>query len=112
MMMRELLNLTTQTILLAVCLIYTGCCDTISDSVYGSNGPAIIYPDYKDVTIPKNIAPLNFHYAVKGARNAATTFTVGDKTVVKHGIEVKWTTREWKNASFSNDNQRMWRKVR
>ncbi len=94
--MRKLLKLTTQTILLTVCLIYSGCAKTTSDSVYGSTGPAIIYPDYKDVTIPRNIAPLNFHYAVKDARNAATTFTVGEKAVVKHGIEVKWTAREWK----------------
>ena len=28
----------------------------------GSAGPLVIYPDYKDVTIPVNIAPLNFRY--------------------------------------------------
>lgn len=81
--------------LLSVCLI-TGCSGPLSDSVYGSDGPAIIYPDYKDVTIPANIAPLNFHYAVKGAAKAVTTFTVGGKSVTLRGLEVRWSLRQWR----------------
>lgn len=72
-------------------------CDTYSnDSVAGSEGPAIIYPDYKGVTIPVNIAPLNFHYAVTGARKAVTSFYLDGKTVTKRGLEVSWTLSEWK----------------
>ena len=36
----------------------------------GSAGPLVIYPDYKDVTIPANIAPLNFRYAMADVRKA------------------------------------------
>ncbi len=82
-------------VLMSVCLI-TGCSGPLSDSVYGSDGPAIIYPDYKGVTIPPNIAPLNFHYAVKGATKAVTTFTAGGKSVTLHGLEVRWSLRQWK----------------
>ena len=77
-------------------ILVAGCTRPLSDSLYGSEGPAIIYPDYKDITIPPNIAPLNFHYAVKGAYKASTTFTVGDRSVTKRGVEVKWSVRQWK----------------
>ena len=39
------------------------------------NQDAPIYPDYMGVTIPYNIAPLNFHYTATGIRKAATTVT-------------------------------------
>lgn len=83
-------------IILAIGCILTGCTKPLADSVYGSEGPAIIYPDYKETTVPPNIAPLNFHYAVKGEKKATTTFTVGGKSVTKRGLEVRWSVREWK----------------
>lgn len=87
------------TIILATALCLLAACSAPqSDSVYGSEGPAIIYPDYKEVTIPVNIAPLNFHYAVKSAKRAVTTFSLDGKTVTKHGLEVKWNPGQW--ASF------------
>ena len=71
-----------------VCMVLT-CCSQGYDStaVDGSCGPAIIYPDYKDVTVPANVAPLNFHYAVRGAEKAVTVFSIGDKTVKIKGRE-------------------------
>ena len=68
----------------------------ISTAIDGSEGPLVIYPDYKDVTIPANIAPLNFRYAMADVRNARTTFTVSDKSVCIKGTEVEWTLKKWK----------------
>jgi hypothetical protein len=62
----------------------------------GSAGPLVIYPDYKDVTIPANIAPLNFRYAMADIRKAKTTFTLGDKSVTLKGTEVEWRLGAWK----------------
>ena len=50
-------------ILISVLLLIglTGC--QVRDDVIavdGSAGPLVIYPDYKDVTVPANIAPLNY----------------------------------------------------
>lgn len=88
----------TSQLLIASFIIFliAGCTKPLSDSLYGSDGPAIIYPDYKDVCIPPNIAPLNFHYAVKGADKASTTFTIDGKSVTKRGLEVCWNIRQWK----------------
>ena len=63
----------------------------------GSEGPLVIYPDYKDVTVPANIAPLNFRYAMEGVRKAKTTFTLGDKSVTIRGAEVEWRLSAWKD---------------
>ena len=79
-------------IILAVlaCLVLPGCGGrdyfTATD---GSEGPLVIYPDYKDVTIPEKIAPLNFRYAMADVRRARTTFTLDDKSVTLKGTEVK-----------------------
>ncbi len=73
-----------------------GCSGNPVNTIYGSEGPAIIYPDYKDVTIPVNIAPLNYRYAMKGVRSARTTFTVDGKTRNINGVEVKWSLRKWR----------------
>ena len=66
-------------------------------AVDGSKGPLVIYPDYKEVTIPTNIAPLNFRYAMDGVRKASTTFTMGGKSVTINGIEVEWPLKKWKS---------------
>ena len=65
-------------------------------AVDGSEGPLVIYPDYKDVTIPTSIAPLNFRYAMPEVRHARTTFILGDKSVTLRGTEVEWRLGQWK----------------
>lgn len=90
---------------LALSGLLSGCSPKPADSVYGSEGPAIIFPDYKEVTIPVNIAPLNFHYAVKDAVKAVTTFTVDGKSVTKRGLEVSWTVSQWQKFLSDADGK-------
>ncbi|MBO4561039.1 MAG: PD40 domain-containing protein [Bacteroidaceae bacterium] len=66
-------------------------------AVDGSKGPLVIYPDYKEVTIPANIAPLNYRYAMDGISKVNTTFSVGSKSVTIKGIEVEWPLKKWKS---------------
>ena len=66
-------------------------------AVDGSEGPLVIYPDYKEVTIPANIAPLNFRYAMEDVRKAKTTFTLGGKSVTIRGTQVEWRLSAWKD---------------
>ena len=92
-MRHELLSL-----LLLAALAVQGCAGGDSaTAVDGSAGPLVIYPDYKDVTIPANIAPLNFRYAMEGVRKAKTTFSLGDKSVTLKGDEVEWSLKKWKS---------------
>ena len=79
------------------CLLLAACqSGDPSTAVAGSEGPLVIYPDYKDVTIPANIAPLNFRYAMEGVRKATTTFTLDGRSVTFRGTEVEWPLRKWK----------------
>ena len=80
-----------------ICLLF-GCSGTESfTTVYGSEGPLVTYPDYKGVTIPENIAPLNYCYMMEGARKLHTTFTAGDKSVHFKGAKVEWPLSKWKS---------------
>lgn len=56
----------------------------------------IIYPDYVGVTVPADIAPLNFDYTSKESSDAVTTFIVGDMTVSFRGGRVRWKEGKWK----------------
>ncbi|MCR5350979.1 MAG: hypothetical protein K6E35_00580 [Bacteroidales bacterium] len=81
----------------AACLALPACGDReIATAVAGSEGPLVIYPDYKEVTVPANIAPLNFRYAMHGVRRARTTFTLDGKSVTIKGSEVEWRVGAWK----------------
>ena len=84
-------------IAIPVALMLLGCSGPdFADAVDGSAGPLVIYPDYKEVTIPANIAPLNFRYAMKDIRGAKTTFTLGERSVTLKGTEVEWRLGAWK----------------
>ena len=85
-------------LLVIALLALSGCArGDFATAVDGSEGPLVIYPDYKEVTIPANIAPLNFRYAMKDVRKAKTTFTLGDKSVTVKGTEVEWRLDAWKD---------------
>lgn len=102
--MRNILNRTILPVLVCLALSCCGRQESYT-AVDGSEGPLVIYPDYKDVTVPANIAPLNFHYAVKGGRSARTTFKSGGKTVTFKGSEVEWPLRKWKSFIAGTEGQ-------
>lgn len=85
------------------CTLLASCYKENSTSLSGSEGPAVIYPDYKEVTVPANIAPLNFRYAMKGAGSATTTFTLGGHSVTFHGTQVEWNLKKWKAFLKGNE---------
>lgn len=59
-----------------------------------TDGP--VWPDYMDVTIPFNIAPLNFCYTDAEGPVPVTTFEHGDICISIKGREVVWKERDWK----------------
>lgn len=70
----------------------------VSDSPSGNIGfTAPIYPDYMNVTVPVNIAPLNFSYIHPSKELPVTTFKCGSTTVTIRGRDVKWSPRKWRN---------------
>ena len=62
----------------------------------GTDRTSVIFPDYRDVTIPCNIAPLNFYYTDPTLKKAVTTFTSGNVSVTIKGREIVWKEKHWK----------------
>ena len=69
----------------------------ISEFRYASDAP--IYPDYRDVTIPEGIAPLNFDYVCSGAESNVTTFSSGDLKFSFKGSKIRWKESDWKSLT-------------
>lgn len=82
-------------IIIALTVIVLGCTPKPHDITYNDELPPI-YPDYSDVTIPVNIAPLNF--MVRDARAVEVTVTCGDATLqVNSGDDgVTFNMADWK----------------
>ena len=57
---------------------------------------APLYPDYRDVTVPVNIAPLNFYYTDPDGRRFETRFSAGGASRTFRGREVMWAPMAWK----------------
>lgn len=68
----------------------------------GSPGEISMFPDYGGVTVPCNIAPLNFHYLRAGARKAVTTFRAGENTLRVRGSEVRIPAGEWEKLKLAD----------
>lgn len=66
-----------------------------------TNSDTFIYPDYAGVTVPVNIAPLNFHYTAAGIKKAATTVRFNDTVVEFSGKDVVWDMQQWKSLLVS-----------
>ncbi|MCR5758820.1 MAG: hypothetical protein K6G39_00475 [Bacteroidales bacterium] len=86
-------------ILLVLSLLLLSGCGRSRDvraSGEGTFRPAAVFPDYRDVTVPCNIAPLNFYYTVSDASRFRTFFRAGDLSFTLRGREVVWKEKAWK----------------
>lgn len=59
-----------------------------------TQGEVTVYPDYRDVTVPCNIAPLNFHYSGHG--RAETIFECDGASLRVRGRNVRIDQNDWK----------------
>ena len=62
----------------------------------GTDRTAPVFPDYREVTIPCNIAPLNFYYTDPASSRFVTTFSAGSVSMTIKGREVVWKEKAWK----------------
>lgn len=81
----------------AVCLLLLTACTTQVPTEFASvEKMPTIYPNYIGVTIPCNIAPLNFMYTDPEATDAVTVFTCGEESVTLPGLKVQWDIKKWR----------------
>lgn len=54
-----------------------------------------IYPDYTDLVIPPNIAPLNFEIKIPGQEFVTRAYDSSGKEILAGGKTVKWDMNDW-----------------
>jgi len=62
----------------------------------GTDRTSAIFPDYQDVTIPCNIAPLNFYYTRADGSSFRTVFRSNGFSKTFRGRDVVWKEKAWK----------------
>ena len=89
---------------LAGLLLFGSCAQTHENAEQVSNLPNM-YPDYADVTIPVNIAPLNFEIRDKHLTNIETVLTIegadandaaNTLTATSNSQNLKFDMKDWK----------------
>ena len=89
MMIRKLLYIT-------FCLAVVGCSTpSVPENFTESKSLPKIYPDYTDVTVPINIAPLTFEAGTK-ADGIVARLTAGQEEVVCGGTKVQPDASDWR----------------
>lgn len=79
-------------LVMAACL--TGCAG-MPENMSSSDELPCIFPDFTDISIPSNIAPLNFS-ADGGKARTVTLFEYGDNQSVIRGRDIRITRRKWR----------------
>ena len=73
-------------------------CSRVSVPTHGvlqMPGTPKIYPDYTDLVIPPNIAPLNFEINMPGDDFVARAMSPSGREIIAGGKTVKWDVGEW-----------------
>lgn len=81
--------------LLAMVAMLAACTAKLPSQYSQGQSKPIIYPDYQDVTIPVNIAPLHFAIEME-AQEYATCLTSGEEQIILAGQDVCPSQRQWK----------------
>lgn len=87
--------------LLILAIIAAGCSRGVP-APHTGDGPGV-YPDYRNVTVPGSIAPLNFYYYGNGTEKATTQFTSASANFVVKGSEVCIPGRKWRRLLSGGD---------
>ena len=87
--MRKLLILTI------AATMFAACGNKIPQQFWESNDLPDIYPDYTNVTVPVNIAPLTFQIDGK-ADNMVARLTAGDEEMIYGGNKIQPDESEWR----------------
>ena len=84
-------------LLLLVLLLGAACGPAdVRPSGEGTDRTSAVFPDYRDVTIPCNIAPLNFYYTQADGSGFRTSFSYNGFSKRFRGRDVVWKEKAWK----------------
>ncbi len=110
--MKKYIYIVLTIMIITMLWLVIGCNKTPYDKhIERITGVAPIYPDYRDVTIPKNIAPLNFLLRNEEARRVFVSVSCEEThqsiTANQRGNEVVFDINEWKELLASSAGHQM-----
>lgn len=76
-------------------LLFAACTTKVPTEFANTMKMPAIYPNYMGVTIPCNIAPLNYMYTTEEATDAVTVFTCGEENIILPGLKINWNLKKW-----------------
>ncbi|MBE6296995.1 MAG: hypothetical protein E7088_00655 [Bacteroidales bacterium] len=83
-----------ETIILSAAVLFASCSVSVPGSYTPIEAEPSLFPDYKNVTVPCNIAPLSFRIDEEGD-DFVTRISFGDTEYVVGGTEVALPQEEW-----------------
>lgn len=89
-MIRNLLILT-----LAMCIFSCNRVKVPTENVTEIPELPSIYPDYTEIVVPPNIAPLNFEIEIPGEEYVARASIQGGREIIAEGKTIKWNLDDW-----------------
>ena len=77
-------------------LVFSACSGvSVPENYNQADGLPTIYPDYADVTIPVNIAPLSFQLEQTEATDAVVRYSSGDEEILCGGLQAQPDISDW-----------------
>ena len=80
--------------LIAILGFLTACTASVPTQYTESDERASVYPNYTNITIPCNIAPLNFDYTMEG-KEFITELKGNEQSLVVKGKQTNWNLKKW-----------------
>lgn len=98
-MMRHILTKAGAWLPAAVAMVLAGCGapKVPEGNVEQSERAAVVVPDYTGVTIPPNIAPLNFEIDMPGDEYVVRVSGAGGASLTEEGKTIEWDPDGWRN---------------
>ena len=82
--------------ILTMAIIGVGCNERPANAISSNEIPAI-FPDYTDVTIPYNIAPLNFRPNVEGVESCYAEVSCNGQSMEVYGkTDIRFNEKKWR----------------
>lgn len=89
--------------ILIICLVFAlASCNSVPASYTEAKDTLDIYPDYADVFIPFNCAPLNFHINNEASAYLTKLYSTNGKSILVKGKDVQINIDDWKTLLENN----------
>lgn len=89
-------------LLISCLLIALTSCNSVPATYTDTKDKLDIYPDYGDVFIPYNIAPLNFHINNEASSYVTKIYSTNGKSILVRGKDVQMNLKDWKALLRNN----------